>query len=40
MTPHELLQPPSRDLRDLSEEEALLGFERLALKTPLAQPGA
>ena len=26
---HELLQPPSRDLKDLSVEEALAGFERL-----------
>jgi ADP-heptose:LPS heptosyltransferase len=35
-TAHELLQPQSRDLRDLSVEEALEGFERLLR----AQPGA
>jgi ADP-heptose:LPS heptosyltransferase len=29
MAPHELLQPPSRDLRDLSLTDALAGFERL-----------
>jgi ADP-heptose:LPS heptosyltransferase len=40
MTPHELLQPPNRDLRDLSVEEAVLGFERLARRVPFAQPGA
>ena len=28
-TPHELLQPASRDLKDLSVEQAMAGFERL-----------
>jgi ADP-heptose:LPS heptosyltransferase len=28
-TPHELLRPESRDLRDLKVEAALAGFERL-----------
>jgi ADP-heptose:LPS heptosyltransferase len=35
-TPHELLRPESRDLRDLGVEEALAGFERLRAST-LAQ---
>jgi ADP-heptose:LPS heptosyltransferase len=29
-TPHELLQPESRDLKDLGVDQALAGFERLA----------
>ena len=29
MTPHELLRPESRDLRDLEVEAAVAGFERL-----------
>ena len=36
-TPHELLQPPSRNLRDLSVEEALSGFERLLRAAPLTR---
>jgi len=34
--PHELLQPQSRDLKDLSVEQALAGFERLEKIPPLA----
>ncbi len=37
-TPHELLQPASRDLADLTVEEALAGFERLWRARPLPQP--
>lgn len=37
-TPHELLQPASRDLKDLSVEQALAGFERLLSARPLPQP--
>ena len=37
-TPHELLQPVSRDLKDLSVEQALAGFERLLRARPLPQP--
>jgi ADP-heptose:LPS heptosyltransferase len=33
--PYELLQPPSRDLKDLSVEQALGGFERLIRAHPL-----
>ena len=36
--PHELLQPASRDLADLTVEEALAGFERLWRARPLAHP--
>jgi ADP-heptose:LPS heptosyltransferase len=36
MTSHELLQPPSRELRDLSVEEALAGFERLVRSAPFS----
>ena len=36
--PHELLQPASRDLSDLTVEEALAGFERLWRARPLAHP--
>jgi ADP-heptose:LPS heptosyltransferase len=34
--PHELLRPASRDLKDLSVEEALAGFERLARDLPVS----
>jgi ADP-heptose:LPS heptosyltransferase len=37
-TPHELLQPVSRDLKDLSVEQAMAGFERLLRAWPLPQP--
>jgi len=37
-TPHELLQPVSRDLKDLSAEQAIAGFERLLRAWPLPQP--
>jgi len=39
-TPHELLQPGSRDLKDLSVEQAMAGFERLwrALRFPHLVP--
>jgi len=33
-TPHELLQPPSRDLKDLGVDETLEGFERLLRAQP------
>jgi len=36
--PHELLQPASRDLADLTVEEALAGFERLWRARTLPQP--
>jgi ADP-heptose:LPS heptosyltransferase len=36
--PHELLQPASRDLADLTVEEALAGFERLWRARVLPQP--
>jgi ADP-heptose:LPS heptosyltransferase len=36
--PHELLQPASRDLADLTVEEALAGFERLWRARALPQP--
>jgi len=36
--PHELLQPASRDLSDLTVEEALAGFERLWRARPLPHP--
>ena len=39
-TQHELLQPASRDLRDLKVEQALAGFERLLRARPLAHPFA
>jgi heptosyltransferase III len=39
MTPHELLRPSSRDLRDLSVEDALGGFERLLRSVPFASRG-
>ena len=39
MTPHELLRPPSRDLRDLSVEEATAGFERLLRAAPFSRRG-
>ena len=38
--PHELLRPPSRDLKDLSVEQALAGFERLIRGLPVASPEA
>jgi ADP-heptose:LPS heptosyltransferase len=34
--PHELLRPESRDLKDLSVEQALAGFERLVRRIPVA----
>jgi ADP-heptose:LPS heptosyltransferase len=34
MVPHELLRPASRDLRDLSVDDALDGFERLVKSAP------
>jgi ADP-heptose:LPS heptosyltransferase len=34
-TPHELLQPASHDLKDLSVDQALAGFERLIRDCPL-----
>jgi ADP-heptose:LPS heptosyltransferase len=34
--PHELLRPASRDLKDLSVDEALAGFERLVRASPLS----
>lgn len=37
-TPHELLQPPSRDVRDLGVEEVAAGFDRLMPGLPPAQP--
>jgi ADP-heptose:LPS heptosyltransferase len=36
--PHELVQPASRDLSDLTVEEALAGFERLWRARPLPHP--
>jgi len=36
--PYELLQPPSRDLKDLSIEQAIAGFERLLRARSLPQP--
>jgi heptosyltransferase-3 len=39
MTPHELLRPPSRDLRDLRVEEAVEGFGRLLRSVPFAPHG-
>jgi len=39
MTPHELLRPASRDLRDLSVEEAVAGFERLIRSAPFSSRG-
>lgn len=36
MTPHELLRPPSRELRNLSVEEAVAGFERLLRSVPFS----
>jgi ADP-heptose:LPS heptosyltransferase len=39
MTPHELLRPPSRELRDLSVEEAIAGFERLLRLAPFSPHG-
>jgi len=38
--PHELLRPPSRDLKDLSVEQALAGFERLIRGLPVPSPEA
>jgi ADP-heptose:LPS heptosyltransferase len=37
-TSHELLQPESRDLKDLDVDQALAGFERLVLDCPLRPP--
>jgi ADP-heptose:LPS heptosyltransferase len=37
-TTHELLQPVSGDLKDLSVEQAIAGFERLLRARPLPQP--
>lgn len=37
-TTHELLQPASGDLKDLSVEQAMAGFERLLCARPLPQP--
>jgi len=37
---HELLRPASRDLNDLSVEEALAGFERLLRDLPASSPTA
>lgn len=37
---HELLRPASRDLKDLSVEEALAGFERLLRDLPARSPTA
>ena len=39
MAPYELLRPPSRDLGDLSVEDALAGFQRLLRSDPPSQPG-
>jgi ADP-heptose:LPS heptosyltransferase len=39
MARHELLRPPSRDLRDLSVEDALAGFERLLISGPSSSHG-
>ena len=36
--PHELVRPESRDLKDLSVERAVAGFERLWGSRPLARP--
>jgi hypothetical protein len=33
--PHELLRPPSRDMKDVSVEQALAGFERLRRELPV-----
>ena len=38
--PHELLCPSSRNLKDLSVEQALAGFERLIRGLPVPSPGA
>jgi ADP-heptose:LPS heptosyltransferase len=37
-TPHELLRPESRDLKDLRVDQALAGFERLVRDRPLPSP--
>jgi heptosyltransferase-3 len=37
-TSHELLQPESRDLKDLDVDQALAGFERLVLDCPFPPP--
>jgi ADP-heptose:LPS heptosyltransferase len=37
-THHELLQAPNRDVRDLSVEQALAGFERLMPMLSRVQP--
>jgi ADP-heptose:LPS heptosyltransferase len=37
-TPHELLQPPSRDVKDLGVAQAQAGFERLLRARPLESP--
>jgi ADP-heptose:LPS heptosyltransferase len=37
-TSHELVQPESRDLKDLDVDQALAGFERLVLDCPLLPP--
>ena len=39
MAPHELLRPSTRDLSDLSVEDALAGFERLVKSTPSSSRG-
>lgn len=39
MAPHELLRPSSRNLRDLSVEDALAGFERLLKSSPSSPRG-
>jgi heptosyltransferase-3 len=39
MTPHELLRPATRDLRDLGVEQAVEGFERLVKSAPFAPRG-
>jgi len=39
MTPHELLRPPSRDLLDLSVEDAVAGFGRLLRSAPFSPRG-
>jgi ADP-heptose:LPS heptosyltransferase len=39
MTPHELLRPASGDVRDLSVDDALIGFERLLRSAPSSPRG-
>lgn len=39
-TPHELLQPPSRNVADIMVEGVMHAYERLCARSPAAEPGA